>query len=135
LLSFFWLYGPDKEVMSKSILVVDDDPDIREILRDRLESDGYTTGTATSGKEAIAALAAAHFDGMLLDIMMPEIDGLEVLRQTRESYPDLPVVMMTASKKASMIAQAVVDGAKEVLLKPFDPHRLKQTVTKWFGPA
>jgi two-component system response regulator MprA len=121
--------------MTKSILVVDDDPDIREILRDRLESHGYTTGMATNGKEAIAALAAAHFDGMLLDIMMPEIDGLEVLRQARESYPDLPVVMMTASKKPSMIAQAVVDGAKEVLEKPLDPHRLKQTVMKWFGPA
>ena len=121
--------------MTKSILVVDDDPDLREILRDRLQADGYTTQTASNGQEAIAALAAARYDGMLLDVMMPEIDGMEVLRQTRVAYPDLPVVMMTASKRASVIAQAVVDGAKEVLLKPFDPQLLQHAVTRWFGPA
>ena len=121
--------------LSKRILVVDDDPDIRQVLLDRLNAYGYEVQTATDGQEALDALRRADYDGMILDIRMPRVDGLEVLRRTRKSHPSLPVVMITASKVAEDDLQAISSGAKELLLKPFDAPQLKQVVDRWFGPA
>lgn len=119
----------------KRILVVDDDPDIRQVLLDRMNSFGYVVETAIHGREALDALHRGGFDGMLLDMRMPEIDGLEVLRRTRKSRPDLPVVMVTAMSVKEQVAQAVTEGACAYLLKPFDAAQLKQVVEQCFGPA
>ncbi|TMB60988.1 MAG: response regulator, partial [Chloroflexi bacterium] len=81
---------------TKRILVVDDDPDIRQVLLDRMSSFGYVVETATDGRDALDAVQRGRFDGMLLDMLMPGIGGLEVLRRTRVSHPDLPVVVVTA---------------------------------------
>ena len=121
--------------MSKKILVVDDDPDIRQILLDRMSSFGYVVETAIEGGEALDALRRGGFDGMLLDMRMPEIDGFEVLRRTRKSHPDLPVVVVTALSVQQQAAQAVAEGARAYLLKPFDASQLKQVVEQCFGPA
>ena len=122
---------------TKRILVVDDDPDIRQVLLDRMSSFGYVVETATNGREAMDAVQRGGFDGMLLDMLMPktEIDGLEVLRRTRASHPDLPVVVVTAMSVQQQAAQAVAEGARAYLLKPFDASQLKQVVEQWFGPA
>ncbi len=120
---------------SKRILVVDDDPDIRQVLLDRMSSFGYVVETAINGREALDALRRGGFDGMLLDMRMPEIDGLEVLRRTRASHPDLPVVVVTAMSVQQRAAQAVAEGARAYLLKPFDAPQLKQVVEQHFGPA
>ncbi len=119
----------------KRILVVDDDPDIRQVLLDRMSSFGYVVETAIHGREALDALRRGGFDGMLLDMRMPEIDGMEVLRRTRESHPDLPVVVVTAMSVQQRAAQAVAEGARAYLLKPFDASQLKQVVEQCFGPA
>ena len=119
----------------KRILVVDDDPDIRQVLLDRMSSFGYVVETAIDGREALDALRCGGFDGMLLDMRMPEIDGLEVLRRTRVSHPDLPVVVVTAMSVQQQAAQAVAEGARAYLLKPFDASQLKQVVEQCFGPA
>ena len=119
--------------MPKRILVVDDDPDIRQVLLDRMSSFGYVVETAIDGREALDALRQGGFDGMLLDMRMPEIDGLEVLRRTRESHPGLPVVVVTGMQQQA--ARAVVEGARAYLLKPFDVSQLKQVVKQCFGPA
>ena len=121
--------------MPKRILVVDDDPDIRQVLLDRMSSFGYVVETAIDGCEALDALRQGGFDGMLLDMRMPEIDGLEVLRRTRKSHPGLPVVVVTALSVQQQAAQAVAEGARAYLLKPFDASQLKQMVEQCFGPA
>ena len=120
---------------TKRILVVDDDPDIRQVLLDRMSSFGYMVETAIDGREALDALRRGGFDGMLLDMRMPEIDGLEVLRRTRKSHPDLPVVVVTALSVQRQAAQAVAEGARAYLLKPFDAPHLKKVVEQYFGPA
>jgi signal transduction histidine kinase len=120
---------------SKRLLVVDDDPDIRQLLLDRLESYGYVVETAVDGGEALEALRRRPFDGMLLDIRMPEMGGLEVLRYVRESRSTMPVVMVTASEARERAIQALSEGAQDFLLKPFDAAHLHEVVERWFGPA
>ena|SRR6266487_4310137 len=121
--------------LSKKILVVDDDPDIREILRDRLNFFGYVVETAMDGREAIDVLRRSRFDGMLLDLRMPEIDGMEVLRRTHENHPALPVVMISALSVPERAAQAVAQGACAYLIKPFDPVQLRQVTERFFGAS
>jgi CheY-like chemotaxis protein len=119
--------------VSKRILVVDDDPDIRQVLLDRLESYGYVVETAVNGRDALDALQGSAFDGMVLDIRMPEINGMEVLRQTRKSHPGLPVVMVTSSMVREHAIEAIGEGAQAYLLKPFDAAQLKQVLEHWIG--
>lgn len=119
----------------KRILVVDDDPDIRQVLLDRMSSFGYVVETAVDGREALDTLRQGRFDGMLLDMRMPEMEGLEVLQRTHDSHPAMPVVMVTATSVKEQVAQAMAGGACAYLLKPFDASQLKQVVDQCFGPA
>ena len=114
---------------------MDDDPDIRQVLMDRLTSYGYGVETAIDGLEALDAVKRGSYDGMLLDIRMPHVDGIEVLHQVKASYPAMPVIMITASKLQDTAAQALRDGACAFLLKPFDTALLKDAVYRCFGPA
>jgi signal transduction histidine kinase/CheY-like chemotaxis protein len=120
---------------NKHILVVDDDPDILQFLADRLGSYGYIVEMATDGRKALEAFRQRSFHGVLLDIAIPEIDGLGVLQQIRESRSSIPVVMVTASGSKERAVQAVAMGAQAYLLKPFDAARLKDVVERWFGQS
>ncbi len=80
----------------KKILLVDDEPAFLELLKLRLEINGYDVTTALSGQEALEKMSSRKFDAALLDIIMPDPDGLEVLRRIRKDYPDFPVFMITA---------------------------------------
>jgi signal transduction histidine kinase len=117
----------------KLILVVDDDPDILQFLADRLGSYGYTVQMATDGRKALEAFRQQPLQGVVLDIGIPEIDGLEVLQQIRESRSPIPVIMVSASGSKERAIQAVAMGAQAYLLKPFDAGRLKDVVERWFG--
>jgi len=121
--------------LSKRILVVDDDPDIRQVLLDRMSAYGYAVETAIDGREALDALRRGRFDGMLLDMRMPQVDGIEVLRQARLQRPDMPVVMLSALSVQEQVARATAQGACAYLIKPFDAMQLKHTVEQCFGPA
>ncbi len=123
------------ETYGRRILVADDDPDIRQFLMDRLGSYGYNIQTAVNGGQALEALRLESFDGMMLDIGMPELDGLEVLRQVRERDPKLPIIMVTASGSKERAIQAVNMGAQAYVLKPFDAESLKEAVQRCFGSA
>jgi signal transduction histidine kinase/ActR/RegA family two-component response regulator len=117
------------------LLVVDDDPDICDVLRDRLELDGYAIRTAKDGREAIATLFQEPVDGVILDIGIPELDGLEVLRRFRQKDQTLPVVIMTAVEALDRALLAVECGAQAYLLKPFDAAQLRTVVERWFKPG
>jgi CheY-like chemotaxis protein len=119
--------------ISKRLLIVDDDPDICQVLQDRLESLGYTVETAGNALEAMLAMGKMLPSGILLDFMLPAIDGLEVLREVRRLYPMLPVVIITANKDERFAALAMAAGADDVLLKPVENEHFKQVVRRCFG--
>jgi signal transduction histidine kinase len=116
----------------RKILVVDDDPDIRHFLHERLSAYGYEIDTVADGPQALHRLTAGPFDGMILDITLPGLDGLAVLREIRERSA-IPIIMVTASGAKDRAVQAVSVGAQDYLLKPFDAGQLREVVERWFG--
>lgn len=122
-------------VDAKRVLVADDDPDIRQLLSDRLHASGYSAETAIDGAHALRILRGETFDGLILDIGMPDMDGLEVLQQIRERDARMPVIMVTASGSKERAVQAVGLGAQAYILKPFDPTELEQVIEYWIGRA
>jgi len=103
----------------KSLLIVDDEPKICSLLASFFEAHGFRTRTAHSGAEAIQTLHAEVPDCMILDIRMPGMSGLDVLRLAKKEYPQLRVVMVTASDNVEMAEQAVALGASHYVTKPF----------------
>jgi len=119
----------------KQILVVDDDADIRQLLLDWLASQGYAAEAARDGAQALAALQSGRFDGVILDMGLPDLDGLEVLRHLREWNPSIPVLVVTASDAKERAVRAVSVGAQAYLLKPFDLGHMEQLADYWFRRA
>jgi CheY-like chemotaxis protein len=119
--------------MRKRILVVDDDPDIRQVLQDRLESYGYLVETAADGCAALKKLERRTPSGIFLDIRMPGMDGLKVLAQIRNRHPSVPVVIVTAASARECASSAISAGAQAYLLKPFDTSQIKHVAERWFG--
>ena len=111
---------------AKKILVCDDDPLLVDLLEYRLTSRGYQVIVAEDGGKALRRLQEVRPDAILLDAMMPVIDGYEVLRQIREdaSTADIPVIMLTARKQEQDIVTALELGANDYLVKPFIPEEL-----------
>ncbi len=108
----------DKPSPTPKVAVVDDDPRIRALLEDELSDEGFTPCLCASGRELIELVQAEQIDMVLLDLMMPEIDGLQCLEKLRElSYPG-PVVIVTALSDDSKRRQALSSGAKDYVLKP-----------------
>jgi putative nucleotidyltransferase with HDIG domain len=112
-------------------MVVDDEEPIREIVCSMLSSAGYKCSHATSGLEALAALQSGEsFELMLSDLMMAELDGIGLLERTKEQFPDMPVVMVTAVHDVSVALAAIRNGAYDYLLKPFEREQLLATVRR-----
>lgn len=101
------------------ILVVDDDRAVRESLRRSLEFNGYTVELASDGTQALEAVIANRPDAMVLDVMMPTLDGLEVARRLRSTGDDLPVLVLTARDTVSDRVSGLDAGADDYLPKPF----------------
>lgn len=112
------------------VLVVDDDPDVRHLVEMKLRLDGIETLTATNGQEALDVLAANDVDLVVLDLMMPVMDGIEACRRIREvdAMVDLPVIMLTAKAQASDIQAGFSTGATDYVVKPFSPRELLSRV-------
>jgi len=115
---------------SETILVVDDDPDIREILRDRLESLGCRVLLAPSGQEGLELLEKQSLQMVLLDIEMPGMNGLEMLKEIRKRGHDVTVVMITAFGTIERAVQAMKEGAYDFIPKPFEPDHMALIVEK-----
>lgn len=115
----------DQERKKFRVLVVDDERILRDSLKAWLDDEeGFAVDTAESGPDALDKLAKQAYGLMLLDIKMPEMDGVEVLKKAREIRPDLPVVMMTAYATVETAVEAMKVGALDYLIKPFDPETL-----------
>ncbi|HZC23991.1 MAG TPA: HD domain-containing phosphohydrolase [Candidatus Binatia bacterium] len=117
--------------MADRILVVDDEEPIREIVAQMLAAAGYLCKEAASGVEALAVLTSGEeFELMLSDLMMADLDGIGLLERTKEKYPDMPVVMVTAVHDISVALAAIRNGAYDYLLKPFEREQLLNTVSR-----
>src|ERR1700679_2931373 len=117
--------------MPDRILVVDDEEAIREIVCAILAAAGYSCQQAGSGMEALGVLNSNEtFELMLSDLMMADLDGIGLLERTKEKYPDMPVVMVTAVHDISVALQALRNGAYDYLLKPFEREQLLATVSR-----
>jgi len=101
------------------VLVVDDDKAVRESLRRSLEFNGYTVGLAGDGAEALAAIAATAPDVVVMDVMMPRLDGLEATRALRAAGHDLPILVLTARDAVGDRVEGLDAGADDYLTKPF----------------
>jgi len=110
--------------------VVDDDPDIREVLKDRLESLGCQVLSASNGRQGLELLEKRNPQLILLDIEMPEMNGLEVLQEIRKRENDVTVVMITAYGTVERAVEAMKQGAYDFIPKPFEPDHVALTVRK-----
>jgi len=112
------------------ILVVDDEPNIRRLFRDELEEAGHFIEQAGDGAEALAALDRADYDLVLLDLRMPEINGIEFLERIRETHPNLPVIVCTAVRGVESDYDLWANRVSAILSKPIDLELLKQHVER-----
>src|SRR3954454_1299249 len=112
--------------MSARILIVEDDPDIADLVARYLDKAGFVTERAANGRDALTTLAARLPDLMVLDLMLPQVDGLEVCRQARANphTAAIPIIMLTARAEESERIVGLELGADDYLAKPFSPNEL-----------
>jgi DNA-binding NtrC family response regulator len=115
---------------AETILVADDDPYIQEALQDRLETLGYRVSLAADGQQALELLENQGPQLILLDIEMPGMKGLDVLKEIRRREMDIPVIMITAYGSIDLAVQAMKEGAYDFIPKPFDPGHVAVVVEK-----
>lgn len=112
-----------------SVLIVDDTLFMRASIKQMLEANGHSVaGEASNGVEAIERFAAVKPDVILMDITMPDMDGLEALRRIKEIDKNAKVVMCTAMGQQAMVAKAVELGAQQFIVKPFQAERLMAAI-------
>jgi CheY-like chemotaxis protein len=102
------------------ILVVDDNPPMVKTLADVISIKGFVVHAAYSGLEALAILKSQPVDILLTDVVMPDMSGVELYRETRKSFPKLTTILMTAYAADDIILQGLAEGIKTVLTKPLD---------------
>lgn len=113
-----------------TVLVVDDDPDVRQLVEMKLRLDGIETLSAANGREALDVLAESAVDLVVLDLMMPVMDGMETCKHIRanEEFATLPIIMLTAKAQAADIQAGFATGATDYVVKPFSPRELLSRV-------
>ena len=118
------------ESFAGNILVVDDDGDIREVLGDRLQSLGYRVFAADTAKAGLELLERQNPQLVLLDIEMPDMNGIDLLREIRRRGHDVTVVMITAYGTVERAVEAMKEGAYDFIGKPFEPDHVALIVAK-----
>lgn len=116
--------------MSKRILIVDDDEMVRIAVNELLRQEGYEVHSAAGGKEALEKLEDDIYDLIMLDIIMPEMDGIELCKKIREleKYKEIPIIFLTAKSLDKDRAQGIEAGANLFLSKPLSPDMLLKTI-------
>ena len=116
--------------MSEKILIADDEPSNRKILAQELVHKGFAVDTARGGREALAKIESAPPDLVILDYMMPDLSGLEVLKELRNKGNDTPVIMITAYGSVERAVEVMKAGAYDFITRPFDPDHIELVVRK-----
>src|SRR4029453_5038529 len=122
-----------KSVMGLKILLVDDEPDIVEVIQDRLEAYGFTVVTAGKGLETLKKFLGEKFNGVFLEVKMPEMGGIEALEEIRKRDTKIPIIIITSSSTREAAIDAIGKGANEYILKPFEWDELKAKIQKVFN--
>jgi len=112
----------------QQLLIVDDEPAITQVLRERLEREGFGVHAVATGEAALAALETTVYDLLLLDVGLPGMDGFEVLRQMRARGYDLPIIVLTARDEEIDRVVGLELGADDYVVKPFSPRELAARV-------
>ena len=115
---------------SVPILIVDDEALMRNLLQKILQREGYKTLTAANGTEALNMMASNEVDIVISDLKMPEIDGFALLKELKETYPDVGVIIMTAYGDTYTVKDALLLGADEYITKPFKSHEITLVVER-----
>ena len=113
--------------MAQTVLIVDDDPTQRRLLQTVVSRQGYDVAMAEGGEDAVAFMKseqASSIDLILLDLVMPDLDGFEVLQQVKSRHPDLPTIVLTAQSGIEVIVKVMQAGAADFIPKPASPERL-----------
>ena len=117
--------------MSKRILITDDALFMRVTLKNILTQQGYEiVGEAENGTQAVQLYGELKPDLVTMDITMPELDGIQALKQIKAVDPDAKVVMCTAMGQKNMVVEAIQAGAKDFIVKPFQPDRVVEALSK-----
>ena|SRR5579883_2330409 len=120
--------------MAKKILITDDALFMRVTLKNILVSNGYeVSDEASNGKEAVEKYQAHQPDLVMMDITMPIMDGISAAKQIKSMYPEANIVMCTAMGQKDMVVEAIKAGAKDFIVKPFQPERVLESVKKLIG--
>jgi CheY-like chemotaxis protein len=115
------------------VLLVDDEEDILEVIQDRLEAYGFVVVTAGTGLEALKKLFTEKFDGVFLDIKMPEMGGIETLEEIRKRDRKIPIIIITSSSSQEAALEAIAKGANDYVFKPFEWEELKAKIEKVYN--
>jgi len=112
------------------ILLVEDEDSIRDLLRLNLELEGYEVVSTANGRKALDLVEGQHFDLLLLDVMLPDVDGFTLTEQVRLAYPEVPILLLTAKDTAQDRVTGLKKGADDYLTKPFNLEELLLRVSK-----
>ena len=113
-----------------TVLIVDDEQEYLDIMAERLDGRGYSVDKANNGLEALEKIDGASYDAIVLDFMMPGMDGLETLRRIRAKRPDLQVILLTGHATVQSGVQAIKLGALDFLEKPAEIEKLTEMIQK-----
>jgi len=114
--------------MSAKVLLVDDEKDFLDIMAERMGARGMDVSTATSAADALEMVQAESYDAVIMDLMMPEMDGFKALKLFKESRPDVSIILLTANVPEEKCIEAKKLGALDVLEKPADLNLLTQKI-------
>ena len=108
----------------KKILIIDDEAIIRMSCERSLQAEGFSTGVASGGREGLEMIEKEKYDVVLLDLKMPDMDGMEVLSNIKSSWPDIHVIMISGYSTVDTAVQALRCGAVNFIQKPFSPDTI-----------
>jgi len=115
-------------MVNKPILIVDDEPIVRESIRDWLEDAGYQVATAESGEDALRMIEKQDFQVLVLDVRLPGKTGLQILKEIKVLKPQIKSIIITAYPSAELAVEAMKLGAVDYLIKPIAPDELEKLI-------
>jgi DNA-binding NtrC family response regulator len=114
--------------MPTKVLIVDDEKDFLDIMAERMSARSMDVSTATSAEKALKMVLKKDYDAVIMDLMMPEMDGFKALKLFRETRPDVPIILLTGDATVDKCSEAIKLGALDVIEKPADLNLLTQKI-------